>query len=121
VGNYTLAFVFSSIFVLALNPCTMVNTQTSLFDERMIWTPQFRRYHAKTSPIISTISLLYSNLNTSPLLRMFDNESLNKVISSPSTPFVEVLPVTEKRIIVLMDLNYTRSIENQCAHVTLFS
>ena len=71
--------------------------------------------------MISTISLPYSNLNTSPLPRMFDNESLDKVISSPLTLFIEVLPVIGREYLFSVDLDYTSFIKNQGSHVALIS
>jgi len=43
VDNDTLSFIFPNLFVLTLDPFTIVNTQTYLCDEKNDWAPQFRK------------------------------------------------------------------------------
>ena len=44
VGDATLASIFPDLFLLAMDSSATVNTQTCLFEGRMIWTPQSRRW-----------------------------------------------------------------------------
>ena len=89
VGNDTHTSKFPNLFVLVMDPSATVNTRICLFDEIIIGLSNLEDGHIKTSQMISTISLPYSNLKISTLIRMFDNGSLNKVVSLPLTPFIE--------------------------------
>jgi len=84
--------------VLALDPFITVNTQTCLFDERMIWAPHFRRCPYQN--ISNDLNNLLTLLQPKHLFTTLDVGNLNKVVSSPSTPFIETLPITGKRIII---------------------
>ena len=44
VGDATLASLFPNLFLIVMDPSSMVNTQICLFEGKMIWVPQFRRW-----------------------------------------------------------------------------
>ena len=89
VGNDT--FVFKLLIYLCLHWIHPQRGTPKLAYLMKEWfeLPNLKDEHAKTCLMISTISLP-SNLNISPLHRMFDNGSLNKMVSSPSSFYISL-------------------------------
>ena len=70
VGDVTLAFMFHDLYLLAMDPSTMMNTQTCLSKGRRIRAPHFirRPYQYHSSDLNSLLTLFQPvNLSTSTL------------------------------------------------------
>jgi len=64
VGDATLAFMFSDLYLLAMDPSTTVNSQTCFLEGKMIRVPQFKRWsHQHLSNDLNTLFTLLQLVN----------------------------------------------------------